>query len=214
MILADVGVPSPLQLQLTDGAEDKGVRARVRRSNGELLGTVDLGHIAEGCYGGSFTFPDQNFYYATFTVYTSPSFSLEDKIYEKKTDTYRAIIPTYFGPDISNLATKADVSVLARIQVVNKMSTTFNDASGEQEVIVWSEKDRRRVLTAEDCHIWVKDNNGAIKWAGAASTPNADGIFKFISPISMVVDSNYYIVMTIKVEGIYVTSQQAFVTLG
>lgn len=122
--------------------------------------------------------------------------------------------PASFGPDISNLATKADVAAATTHQYVNRMSTTFSPEVGTQEVLVWAEKNGQRVSASSDCSVVVADALGVVKWTQSSSTPNSDGVYRFINPIVVSADSNYYMVMSIKVEGQFRITQQAFITIG
>ena len=123
--------------------------------------------------------------------------------------------PSTFGPDISHLATKEDVAAIAGTsQYVNRMTTTFNPASAVQEVLVWSEKDGQQILDVADCIITIKDALGVTKWSQSSSVSNADGMFRFVNPIVVSSDSNYYIIMSVKVSGVTKITQQAFITIG
>jgi hypothetical protein len=123
--------------------------------------------------------------------------------------------PASFGPDISQLATKTDVAAISAVnQYLNKMTTTFNPATGYQEVLVWAEKNGQEVTVASDCLIEIKDSLGAIKWSQSSSIPNGDGVFRFVNPIVVVQDSNYYITIKIKVDGALRITTQAFITVG
>jgi hypothetical protein len=122
--------------------------------------------------------------------------------------------PATFGPDISHLATKTDVADATVHQYINKMTTTFSPARGEQEVLVWAEKDGACMPDTSDCTIIVKDALGVTKWTQSSSTANVDGIYRFVNPIVVASDSNYYITMSIKVDGLYRINQQAFITIG
>lgn len=123
--------------------------------------------------------------------------------------------PSEFGPDISNLATKADVAAISMpSQYTNRMSTSFNPGSGLQEVIVWPEKNGLRVLAAGICQITIKDSLGATKWSQLSSTPSSDGVYRFINPMVLNSDENYYIIISIVVDGVPRVTQQAFVTIG
>jgi hypothetical protein len=122
--------------------------------------------------------------------------------------------PSTFGPDISNLATKSDVTAARVQQYVNRMTTTFSPERGEQEVLVWAEKNGSRVAVSNSCTIIVADALGVVKWTQSSSIPNSDGVYRFINPIVVSADSNYYIVMSINVDGEFKISQQAFITIG
>ena len=122
--------------------------------------------------------------------------------------------PASFGPDISNLATKTDVQNAAVHQYINRMTTTFSPTSGIQEVMVWAEKDGLRVATTSACTVIIKDSLGALKWSQSASTPNSDGVYRFVNPIVIGSDANYYIIVSITVDGSPRVTQQAFMTVG
>lgn len=362
MISADIGVSTPLELMLFDGATSKAVRVRIRTTTGDLIHTANLTHIGEGLYTGSWVPSSIGYYHAVYTAFTDSSYTTEDFTYSRTTETYRVTLPgaldpavfaqsvwnaaltdyniagtfgaevgsieskyadivskltnitvkiigikaktdlippdpatitaivastaeiiaafnnsllaleniilgikertdnlpsdpasitaityaqsvileaisnlgettaeqiwTYvsrtlttppseFGPDISNLATKTDILAIGSVhQYINRMTTTFNPASGSQEVLVWAEKDGQQMLSVEDCTIFVKNAQGITKWTQSSSTANADGIFRFINPIVVSEDANYYIIMAIKVEGSFKVTQQAFITIG
>jgi hypothetical protein len=123
--------------------------------------------------------------------------------------------PQSFGPDISNLATKDDVAAISSAnQYANKMTTTLNPATGLQEVLVWAEKDGHPVNSATNCTIFIKDALGTTKWTQSSSVANSDGVFRFINPVVVTEDANYYIVMAVTVEGAVKISQQSFITVG
>jgi len=123
--------------------------------------------------------------------------------------------PTSFGPDISNLATKEDVAAISSLShYENKMTTIFNPSTSLQEVLVWGEKNGQSVLASEGCAIEVKDSSGGIMWSQSSSTPNSDGIYRFTNPIVVLIDNNYYITISIKIDGDFKTTTQAFITVG
>jgi hypothetical protein len=122
--------------------------------------------------------------------------------------------PSTFGPDISHLATKDDVSAATVHQYTNRMTTTFNPGSSMQEVLVWAEKDGQRVLAASSCQITVNDSMGTVKWVQSTTAPSPDGVFRFINPVVVTPDANYYAIMSIIVDGMVRTSHQAFITVG
>lgn len=116
--------------------------------------------------------------------------------------------------DLANLATKDDISGIATHQYTNRMTTTFRPDTDQQEILVWSEKDGEVVPSPSDCVMSVKSSTGTLIWSQGASTPGPDGIFRFINPIVVSADSNYYVSMSVKVDGIARISQQAFITIG
>ena len=123
--------------------------------------------------------------------------------------------PSDFGPDISNLATKADVAAIgAQSQYSNKMTTAYNPGSGMQEVLVWAEKNGERVSSTSNCNIIVKDSLGVTKWSQSSSSANADGVYRFINPVVVTSDANYYIIISIVVDSLARVTQQAFITIG
>jgi hypothetical protein len=122
--------------------------------------------------------------------------------------------PSTFGPDISHLATKDDVAAATVHQYTNRMTTTFNPGSSMQEVLVWAEKDGQRILAATDCQITVKDSMGTVKWVQSTTAPGPDGVFRFINPVVVTPDANYYAIMSIIVDGAVRTAHQAFITVG
>lgn len=123
--------------------------------------------------------------------------------------------PSSFGPDISNLATKDDVAAIGtQSHYSNKMTTAYNPGSGMQEVLVWAEKNGERVPGTSNCNIIIKDSLGVTKWSQASSVPNPDGVYRFINPVVITSDANYYIIISIIVDGTARVTQQSFITIG
>lgn len=120
--------------------------------------------------------------------------------------------PMTFGPDISGLAEKTDLSAVAPHQYNFKMSTVRNPANGEQEIITWAEKDGV-VATGSDCTVSVKDALGVLVWDATLASPNADGVFRFANPLSVPKSQNYYITITMTVDGQPRTSRSPFYTV-
>lgn len=120
-----------------------------------------------------------------------------------KTDTIPA--------DISDVALKEDVE--AQAVYVNRMSTVFDNLTGIQEVLAWSEKNGQ-VIAGTDCSIAVKDDAGVTIWADAAATPTANGVFKFTHVFGPTVDGNYYVEISITADGVPRLNKQPFVAVG
>lgn len=121
--------------------------------------------------------------------------------------------PNLFKADISNLATKADVQGAAKTQYLLQMSTTFDSATGIQEVIAWAEKDGD-VVVASNCTVSVVNSMGVLQWTQTQATPNGDKVFRFTHAITPSADRNYYVVITAVVDGQPRTSIEPFVTVG
>lgn len=121
--------------------------------------------------------------------------------------------PTSFGPDISGLAEKTDLDPLAPKQYVNRMTTTFNSSTGEQEILVWAEKDGQAVA-GSDCDIRVLDGLGTLVWNGTLASPNSDGIFRFSHQWQPLAGRNYYVDITMTVDGGTRVTTQSFYTAG
>lgn len=117
-------------------------------------------------------------------------------------------------PNISNLATKTDVINASSSSYTNRMGTTFRQATNDQEMIVWAEKSGIRQTATTNCSVIVKDSAGATKWSATGSAPNSDGIYRFVHPVVVSADQNYYVIISIVVDGQPRVSQQAFFTLG
>jgi len=118
--------------------------------------------------------------------------------------------PESFGPDISNLSTHADVAAVN--QYVNMMSTSFDATSGTQEIIAWATQNGQ-VVRGTNCTIVVKDALGNQQWAQTLATPNNDGVFTFTNPIVLDGNADYYVVISITVNGSVRTNQQPFITV-
>lgn len=195
MILADTGLPTPLELTLFDGDATKGVRAFVRRSNGTLVTTVDLPHLGNGTYMATYTHMVPEFLQVTFVVYGDDTFTEVDDYYAVVSEIYRF---------------KNEPSV----RFDNKVTVAFNQQTGAQELLCWSEKDGAVALGTK-CRVAVKKSDGDVVYSAALEDPNADGVFHFVNPsFSGEADKNYYVSVTIEVEGADRTSYQSFFTVG
>jgi hypothetical protein len=120
--------------------------------------------------------------------------------------------PASFGPDISNLATKTDLSDLATTQYTNRMSTVFSGTTGKQQIIAWAERDGQLAL-GWNCTVAVKDSLGATIWTDSLVSPNSDGIFRFEQTFTSSASQNYYAVIGIEVDGEARTTTQSFFTI-
>lgn len=240
MIEAEVGVPVPLELMLPDGHENKGVRAFLQGGDGSDLGTIDLAHMKRGRYAALVTLTQEGYVYADFITYSDQTYQFEDLLYTRRSEVYRvtpaidlaaefASVPAgvwafperLFTNDLSSLATAAELAVLksqletdlAKVQYVNKMSTTFDTITGQQEIIVWPEKDG--VLTrGAACGVTVRNAAGSLIWQASVSMPNADGVYRFASPIDAPGDANFYVVISAVVDGAVRTNIQTFFTVA
>ena len=122
--------------------------------------------------------------------------------------------PNIYKADTANLATKTDVENERVDHYENQMSTVYNTITGNHELMAWAEKNGQRVA-GTNCTVTVKDSGGATIWTGTEASPNADGIFVFSEATSSFqVFNNYYVVITIAVDGTPKTSQKTFFTVG
>ena len=119
---------------------------------------------------------------------------------------------TETGVDLSDVAKKSDIEDLAKTVYINRMTTVVIGAS--QEMLVWPDRDGQMVTGGSNCNVTVKDSNGIKKWTSSSSTPNADGIFRFINPITVSPNQNFYVIIEIEVDGKVRTSTQTFFTVG
>jgi len=122
--------------------------------------------------------------------------------------------PNIYKANTTNLATKTDVQNERVDHYENQMSTVYNTITGNHELMAWAEKNGLRVA-GTDCTVTVKDSGGATIWTDTEPSPNADGIFVFSEATSSFqVFNNYYVVITITVDGGAKTSQKTFFTVG
>jgi hypothetical protein len=102
---------------------------------------------------------------------------------------------------------------MAQSQYVNKMSTVFNSANGKQEIIAWAEKDGQLVTGSSNCAVEINDSLGSLKWGASLAAPNTDGVYRFENPLSAPISQNYYVVVTIEVDGQNRVTTQGFYTV-
>lgn len=86
------GVPVPITLNLEDGAVNQYPRARVY-SNGTLITTVDLGHVAEGRYSGTWVPPlvPALTYDVLFIVYSNAIRTMESVTYAREMEKWQPV---------------------------------------------------------------------------------------------------------------------------
>jgi hypothetical protein len=91
------------------------------------------------------------------------------------------------------------------------MTTAFNTSTGEQEVLIWAEKDGAAV-SGTTASIVVTDNTGAMVWNANALAPNSDGVYRFSHQWQPLAGRNYYIKISIMVDGVLRVNKQSFYT--
>lgn len=86
------GVPVPITLNLEDGAVNQYPRARVY-SNGTLITTVDLGHVAEGRYSGTWVPPGVAAltYDVLYIVYSNAIRTIESVTYAREMEKWQPV---------------------------------------------------------------------------------------------------------------------------
>ena len=99
-VLFTPGTSVPVTLLLEDGAVDQFPRARIY-TNGTLHAIVDLGHVAEGRYSGTWATPaaPAKAYDVMFIVYTNAARTTESLIYNREMEKWQpdSLISTAIG---------------------------------------------------------------------------------------------------------------------
>lgn len=72
----------PLRVQLADGNPAVFPRAVIRDSSGSPVATVDLAHIANGLYGGSYTFLVVGYYSVVYTMFADAGYTVPSPTYD------------------------------------------------------------------------------------------------------------------------------------
>ena len=116
------------------------------------------------------------------------------------------------GLNLAGLAEKTDLTPLGKVIYENRMSTTFNGQTGEQQIIAWAEKEGQAV-SGTDCTVSIRQSDGTEVWTSTLANPNADGIFRFQNTFSSTSAQNFYVVITIRVDGTLRTSYRTFFTV-
>ena len=177
MLLVSTGVPSPLNAQLVDGVTDKYLRTFISTSAGVELGTVDLTHEARGNYTGFYTFPSDGYFYATHKVYIDSGRTVEDSVYNIKTDVYRSgPIDTTGGGGGGGGAYNLD------------MTTAIDHCTDIMEFLVWMDYTEDTIEAPLSADLSVFDGAGNLIFTFPTNTtPSPQGVFRFIKPTA----SNY-----------------------
>ena len=82
-----------------------------------------------------------------------------------------------------------------------EMSAVFKDEENKHEILTWLNRNSIRLTDTSDCQIQFRNADGTLVWQATAQSPNSDGFFRLTSPeITLVKDSNYYVLITIKDE--------------
>lgn len=202
MIQGPPNTPIPLQLTVEPAYADRGVLATIRKQNGDLVDIVELSYAGLGAYTASFSHAVEEYLIATFVIYTDSTYATIDDTLARTSEIYRIKADPITPED------------LPKPRYENRMTTVFNTTTGEHEVLCWADKDGQRRLTVEDCTIIVKTSAGAVAYTDFSATANTDGVFRFNRVFPAAADSNYYVIISIKVDGEIRTSYQSFFTLG
>jgi hypothetical protein len=112
---------------------------------------------------------------------------------------------------VSTRATQGSADGL--ITYVNRMTTSRDNVTGIQEVLAWAEKNGVAVAGTL-CTVSVKDDTGGTIWTASLATPGPDGVFSFSNAFTPLADGNFYIQITITVDGSPRTNLQPFVAIG
>jgi hypothetical protein len=95
----------------------------------------------------------------------------------------------------------------------NEMSTAYNNLTLTQEVIAWATQDGQSV-SGTDCTVTIKDSAGTTVWTATLADPNGDGVFLFSKVIALTANEDYYVVVSITVDGAVRTNIRPFMTVG
>lgn len=243
-LTVDIGSAAPLSFQLPDGAATKSVVATILTTSGSPVTVVNLTHRLNGLYTGSFTPEATGNLLAQFVVYTDNSRRYKDQLYAVRMEDYRvvptitqvdtgaiaaAVWDSYttdhtadgsFGAYVSSISSSQaalQASLNEGVQGLTnyriRMSTSFDPVQGMQEVITWAEKNGQRAI-GSNCIVSVRNALGDEVWAASLSSPNADGVFRFLSGFSGGADKNFYVVVGITVDGVTRVGQEPFFTVG
>lgn len=190
-----LGEAIPLSLMLLASDNDKVVKCSLTTFFPRSVWVEDILLTArgDGIYDNStYLMPEREFVIARFDAFESD------------------------GVTSAGYSRTEEIFVLDKIaqQYNCKMTTVFN-AISTQEVLAWIEKDGQTVSNPTSCVCTVKTSDGATVWSKTSSSPNADGIFKFSNlATGFASDANYYVTITIEVDGEVRTSTQTFITVG
>lgn len=116
--IIDVGQSVPIVLQINDGNTGLYPQAEIRDHNNILLNTLNLVHIASGCYKIYYIMPAVDFIVSTYIVYSDSNHTTEDTNYYRDVDIF---VNVNYKNDLSNIQTnlnnpnqyKADISGLS-----------------------------------------------------------------------------------------------------
>lgn len=195
MILADTGTPTPLELTLFDGNTSRGVKAFVKKPDGTPVQELSLPHVGSGTYSTFFSYNQEGFLVATFVTYIDNTYQVEDPIYARVSETYRF----HHEP---------------KIHYENKMSSAYDFQTKAHQIITWAERDGQ-VAPGSDCRISVKKADGTVVFSANQMSPNSDGVFLLQNPsFEPEGDKNYYVTITINVDGVDRITHQTFFTVG
>ena len=95
----------------------------------------------------------------------------------------------------------------------NRMTTTFNTVTGQQEILCWATKYGALAIGGL-CSITVKDSIGATIWSDSLPGPSLDGIYRFLAPVDLPADGNYYVIISAFVDGDTRTNLQSFFSVA
>lgn len=151
-----------------------------------------------------------------FDIFTTPDglFLLAGQQYFVGVRAFDGFQEDSSAVSMSAVSTGGVIDFTPVIQRSIRISTTLNNLTGKQELIVWGERNGARSVATANCVVTVKTSTGATVWTESLTTPNADGVFRFEEDFSPLPNVSYYVVVTMDIDSATVTSQQPFFTVG
>lgn len=144
-------------------------------------------------------------YVAFFTPVAGKSYLMRKAFY---TDGTYTVLDPLRAPGSETVYALGEVDVYDA-----GMSTAYDDGAGTQEVIVWATKNGQRV-SGSNCTVTVNDATGTLVWTLSLSSPNGDGVFQFVKAVALTENEDYYVVISITVDGSPRVTQKPFMTVA
>lgn len=197
-ILVSVGEAAPLTLVLEDGDTAKFPQAKVFDEAGGVtpLFTVNMGHVAEGYYFGTFTVPSAAKFNAVYTVFTNAARTILDPGHGKSQDVF--------------VGDGATVSENAEAQ----LNIAFDDTTGLFSAAAHIDRDGQTILSPTSATITVFDQTHTQIFTDT-TTSSTNGVFIFTKASVVLTDNRVgYVKVAVTDSTGTATTIQSFTTVA
>jgi hypothetical protein len=205
-ILAQAGESVPFSLVIEDGNSSKYPQARVFDELGSPtpIASVNLTHLLDGYYYGSYTVPLAGKYIVVYTVYDDVGRTIPSPVYGRVDDLIVADIVVPSSQEIANMFVEAQFNL------------SYEDASQLVRSAVWMDRAGQTVADPVSASFVLRDSNDVVLLTMTSSVPFPSGVFYFQSTVPIFLADNrvYYVEVSVTDPLTTASTVQTFTTVG